>query len=261
MAMINDNIRNLNQYYDLNKTKFPKINRILYKIRFHKILYFLAGKKLKKLSDRCKSIEDYLNLLASFRYSIFNLTSQVLIWSMQRKSEITRFCKIIAKIRPKTVLEIGTANGGTLFLLAKFSAPKALILSIDLRGEKKSNREILYQSFAMNKQKIIYLERNSHKISTLLELKKRLKNKKVNLLFIDGDHSYEGVKKDFEMYAPLVKKNGIIAFHDIVKVSPDYAPDVEVNKFWNEIKENYEYKEFVENWNQEWGGIGVIKIK
>ena len=261
MAMINDNIRNLNQYYEINKTRFPKINRILYKIRFHKILYFLAGKKLKKLSGKCKSIEDYLNLLASFRYSVFNRTSQVLLWSMQRKSEIAKFCKIIVKIRPKTVLEIGTANGGTLFLLTRFSTPKALILSIDLRGEKKSHRGTLYHSFAMDKQKIIYLERNSHETSTLLELKKRLKNRQIDVLFIDGDHTYEGVKKDFEMYSPLVKKNGIIAFHDIVKVSPDFAPDVEVNKFWNEIKENYEYKELVEDWNQEWGGIGIIKIK
>ncbi|MFX1395061.1 MAG: class I SAM-dependent methyltransferase [Promethearchaeota archaeon] len=259
--MINDSIRNLNQYYDIDKTKFTKINRILNKIRFHKILYLLAGQKLKKLSSKCKSIEDYLNLLASFRFSIFNLTSQVLLWSMQRKSEITSFCKIIAKFRPKTVLEIGTANGGTLFLLARFSAPKALILSIDLRGEKKSNRGIFYNSFAIDKQKIVYLERSSHETSTLLELKKRLKNRKVNLLFIDGDHSYEGVKKDFEMYSPLVKKNGIIGFHDIVKVSPDRFPDVEVNKFWNEIKNSYEFIEIVEDWDQGWGGIGLINMK
>jgi hypothetical protein len=34
-------------------------------------------------------------------------------------------------------------------------------------------------------------------------------------LFIDGDHTYEGVRRDFEMYSPLVRKGGIIAFHDI----------------------------------------------
>ncbi|MFX1395124.1 MAG: hypothetical protein ACFFAH_16350, partial [Promethearchaeota archaeon] len=60
---------------------------------------------------------------------------------------------------------------------------------------------------------------------------------------------------------PLVKKNGIIAFHDIVKCSPEFAPNVEVHKFWNEIKEKYDYCELVEDWDQEWGGIGIIKIK
>jgi predicted O-methyltransferase YrrM len=43
-----------------------------------------------------------------------------------------------------------------------------------------------------------------------------LKDNKVDFLFIDADHSYEGVKKDFEMYSPLVRKGGIIAFHDII---------------------------------------------
>jgi hypothetical protein len=34
------------------------------------------------------------------------------------------------------------------------------------------------------------------------------------LLFIDGDHRYEGVRRDFEMYSPLVGAGGLIAFHD-----------------------------------------------
>lgn len=36
----------------------------------------------------------------------------------------------------------------------------------------------------------------------------------VNLLFIDGDHSYEGVKDDIEGWIPHVKTGGIVAFHD-----------------------------------------------
>ena len=36
----------------------------------------------------------------------------------------------------------------------------------------------------------------------------------IGFLFIDGDHRYEGVKKDFELYSPKVKVDGIIAFHD-----------------------------------------------
>lgn len=35
-----------------------------------------------------------------------------------------------------------------------------------------------------------------------------------DLLFIDADHTYEGVKADHERYAPLVASGGIVAFHD-----------------------------------------------
>jgi len=37
---------------------------------------------------------------------------------------------------------------------------------------------------------------------------------KIDFLFIDGDHSYEGVKKDFELYSTIVNDNGIIVIHD-----------------------------------------------
>ena len=37
---------------------------------------------------------------------------------------------------------------------------------------------------------------------------------KIDLLFIDGNHSYEGVKKDFELYSKILNDNGIIIIHD-----------------------------------------------
>jgi len=43
----------------------------------------------------------------------------------------------------------------------------------------------------------------------------------LNFLFIDGDHTYEGVRKNFEMYSPLVRRGGIVAFHDIVPRPPE----------------------------------------
>jgi len=36
----------------------------------------------------------------------------------------------------------------------------------------------------------------------------------IDFLFIDGDHSYEGVKKDWELWSPLVSVEGRIALHD-----------------------------------------------
>lgn len=37
---------------------------------------------------------------------------------------------------------------------------------------------------------------------------------KIDFLFIDGDHSYEGVKKDFELYSQIISENGVIVLHD-----------------------------------------------
>jgi len=37
---------------------------------------------------------------------------------------------------------------------------------------------------------------------------------KIDILFVDGDHTYDGVKKDFELYSTILSKNGIIIIHD-----------------------------------------------
>jgi len=60
---------------------------------------------------------------------------------------------------------------------------------------------------------------------------------------------------DFEMYGPLVKKGGIIAFHDIGK-----NEEGGVHILWNEIKNMHKsYKEFLYEKNYE-KGIGVIFV-
>jgi len=111
------------------------------------------------------------------------------------------------------------------------------------------------------------IQGDSHSIETLRKIEGILRNNRVDFLFIDGDHSYEGVKKDFEMYSPLVRKGGIIAFHDII---PDYYTKYgiktyswsgEVHKFWNEVKEKYEHLEIVKDRSQDGAGIGVLFVK
>ena len=101
------------------------------------------------------------------------------------------------------------------------------------------------------------IQGDSHKKGTLVSLLEYLNGDKIDLLFIDGDHTYEGVKKDYEMYSPLVGNNGIIAFHDIV---PHKQSNCEVEKFWNEIKHQNKYREIIENPDQTSMGIGILFV-
>jgi predicted O-methyltransferase YrrM len=114
----------------------------------------------------------------------------------------------------------------------------------------------IYRSFARGKQEIILIRGDSHDLHLPGEVKARLGNEKLDFLFIDGDHTYEGVKKDFEMYSPLVRGGGIVAFHDIVPSSSD--ANIGVPRFWNELKERYPYREIARSWSQGWAGIGII---
>jgi len=71
---------------------------------------------------------------------------------------------------------------------------------------------------------------------TLKKLKMMLAGRKIDLLFIDGDHSYEGVKADYEIYEPLV--HHLIVFHDIHGVTRR-CPGV--NPYWEEITTNIQH--------------------
>jgi predicted O-methyltransferase YrrM len=189
--------------------------------------------------------------------------SRNVIVPVQFKSELVSLLTFVKNYRPNTIMEIGTASGGTLFLLSRVASNEATILSIDLpRGGFGGGYGVwripLYKSFAGKKQNIYLIRKNSHDEQTLKKVRLILADTLIDLLFIDGDHTYKGVKKDFELYSQLVIKGGIIAFHDIVPHPPETV--CEVDKFWDEIKQKYEHIEFVEDWKQNKYGIGIIKI-
>jgi predicted O-methyltransferase YrrM len=215
--------------------------------------YFIY--KLKRETSKVSKLEDLVELAFNFKIDGLNIAP------LQIKEEILKLLEILEKIKPKTILEIGTAAGGTLFLFSQIASSNAIIISIDLPGGKFGGGYLIwkipiYQAFKKENQKFYLLRKDSHKEDTLEEFKKILNGKELDFLFIDGDHSYEGVKKDFEMYSSLVRKGGIIAFHDIVKHPPETGCEVE--KLWEEIKNNFNFKELIKDVNQNWAGIGVL---
>lgn len=184
-----------------------------------------------------------------------------LIMPLQVRSEILQLINIIQLKPPKYVLEIGTSNGGTLFLLSRAATEDACMISIDLPlgaygGGYPAWKRPFYQSFAQKDQTIRLIRADSHEPVTQEKVAAILQTNKIDLLFIDGDHTYGGVKKDFEMYEPFVKDGGMIVLHDIVPHRQEHGCGVD--KFWDEVKEKKEYQEFVENPDQRWAGLGLI---
>lgn len=59
---------------------------------------------------------------------------------------------------------------------------------------------------------------DSHHESTLLALKEKLNGRPINLLFIDSDHRYASILKDYAIYGPLA--SDIIAFHNTAIMNP-----------------------------------------
>lgn len=213
--------------------------------------------KMKSAVESLRGVKDAISFAYSFKCLSFSIKPY------QIESEITILLELMRELRPRVVLEIGTASGGTLFLLTRVAQPDAILISIDLPGGAFGGgysrlRVPMYKAFAKEGQRIYLIRANSHDLATLEKVRLILDDRKVDFLFIDGDHDYEGVKMDFEMYAPLVREKGIVAFHDIVPGSPDKVGGVP--RFWKEIKTSYESQEIVEDWKQGGYGIGLIFV-
>ncbi|AFY70948.1 hypothetical protein Pse7367_2693 [Thalassoporum mexicanum PCC 7367] len=198
--------------------------------------------------SQCQNWDDF------FKFSVQNFGPH------QIKQEITGFLEFASQSSPEYVCEIGTANGGTSFLLSQSLPSVKFMLSIDLLVKNKGK----LRYFVKPSRQITMIDGSSYAAPTVDKVKDILAGKQLDLLFIDGDHTYDGVKQDFLCYHQFVKPGGIIAFHDIM---PDYmtrygqntgrwAGDVPV--FWQRVKELYPHHEFVADYNQDGLGIGAI---
>jgi len=146
----------------------------------------------------------------------------------------------IFKINPKSYLEIGIGNGGS-WLTYSFLLRRSLKIS-----HAVDNLE--YAKFIRQKSDDFeyirnYLKKHIDNVEFYNSDSKLFLDSNDNMydvIFIDGDHTYEGVKSDFIKSIRHINKGGIVIFHDIISVgSPGVA------QFWNEFKFKYKYKEFI----------------
>jgi cephalosporin hydroxylase len=190
--------------------------------------------------------------------------ARALYGCFQHPGEIAAAIAFVHGVRPKTVLEIGTAWGGSLFCWAQAADPEAALISLDLpggvggRGHSPAFMQH-FQRFCFEGQTLLGLSGDSHEPSMLAETRKALSDRPVDFLFIDGDHSYAGVRADFESYSPLVAAGGVVMFHDTHSSgSPDIEQPNEVIAFWNEVKGDYRHQEFVGGPGGDAVGIGAL---
>lgn len=159
---------------------------------------------------------------------------------------------------PYNFLEIGFGYGGTFQLLSSIST--GVKVSVDCnRIDNEISRAVI------NEKNTFFVDGISYD-NTVFEKVKNISNE-YDLIFIDGNHSYESVKKDFEIYKCLKSNDGIIIFHDI---DPNHVhKDThagQVYKFWQEL--SYGIKTEIlckkgsgkiksDGYSQGFGGIGI----
>jgi predicted O-methyltransferase YrrM len=120
-----------------------------------------------------------------------------------------KFCK---KVADGNLLEIGRKYGGSTVLMSA-SLNRGHLYSLDIAMNSDVEKNV-----GSYKNKVTFITADSKEIEWKLPL---------DLVFIDGDHSYSGVKSDIKKYHKYVKDNGYIVFHDIIGKKKELYPLLE----------------------------------
>lgn len=163
---------------------------------------------------------------------------------------------IMAKAKPKIFVELGSYRG--VSYCAFCQATKLLqsetkcyavdtwkgdshagFLESDALTKLRSHHDPLYSEFST----LIQL--------TFDEALSSFENGSVDLLHIDGFHTYEAVNHDFETWLPKMSDKGIILFHDTAVLENDFG----VWKFWAEVSVKYPNFNFLHG-----NGLGVLAV-
>jgi predicted O-methyltransferase YrrM len=170
-----------------------------------------------------------------------------------RDSKVTRSMEthflstLIKAVGPETIFEIGTYNGFTTLHLAVNSQPSCRIFTLDLPENyderqasrfsyddllvvQLSNRTVLHRFYKGHplegKIKELFGDSSAYDYSPY--------EGKMDVVFIDGNHSFEFVKKDTENAFKMLSSQGIIVWHDF-----DYIIHKDVFRYLQGLGQNY----------------------
>lgn len=141
------------------------------------------------------------------------------------------------------IVEIGSAHGASSIVFAEAARQlKGNLICVDTYPENYYGQEgfgkVAREAFRKNvevpyEDVVSYIGENSEATAQLIG--------SAQVLFIDGDHSYEGVQKDCQLYLPLLRSGGYVGFHDYnnvafsgVKIAADdFTAEWPTESVWN----------------------------
>jgi hypothetical protein len=165
----------------------------------------------------------------------------------QYPNQFSKYLKYLTNKNINSYLEIGCRWGGTFIITSEFlklSNSDVKLFCCDLIPKSDVLTEY------SNHQEYVFIRTSSFKLD------KSMIPHNIDLILIDGDHTYNGVKNDFQVSKQFNPK--YVVFHDI---KSSVCPGVV--KFWNEIKQDYPHYEFIDQYdsvNGDFLGIGVIEL-
>jgi cephalosporin hydroxylase len=187
---------------------------------------------------------------------------------LQGNWEFSELLKIVGSHNPIRSMEIGSFYGGTLWhwinlTWSLVASVDMLVSETDPRRKEQEECRVKWKPWATAKGKTLETFLGDSSSPEAIAFMERYAP--YDFFFLDGNHTYGGVKADFENCLRLASKGAMIAMHDILPAP--YWTSIEVWKFWNELVEKgYVTQVLCSRNDQYFGqtrdtwGIGVVRL-
>jgi Methyltransferase domain len=164
-------------------------------------------------------------------------------------------CDLVAAARPALIVELGTYYGESYFGFCQAVEEQSLCCtcySIDTwRGDDQGghyDEEVYLDVDAYNRRH--YASFSNLRRMTFDEARGSFAEESIDILHIDGHHSYESVAHDFENWFSAVRPGGIVLLHDVSVQLPGFG----VWRLWEELSCKYQTYTFPNSF-----GLGVLR--
>ncbi len=114
----------------------------------------------------------------------------------------------------RTYLEVGTFDRGNLAYMANLMADDALLIGLDIQDEPI--RDGILRSKLRSGQSYKPVVGSSRSREAVAQVKSILNGRKLDAIFIDGDHTAYGAMCDYANFEDVIDDSGVILFHDSV---------------------------------------------
>jgi cephalosporin hydroxylase len=132
---------------------------------------------------------------------------------IQLPEDIVMIQEIICKVRPDIIVETGVAHGGSaVFFASLFEAfGHGRVISIDIEI-RPHNRKAVEEHFL--KERITLIEGSSIALDTVQQVRRLIKPEERVMVFLDSNHSKDHVRRELELYSPLVARGSYVVVAD-----------------------------------------------
>jgi glycosyltransferase involved in cell wall biosynthesis len=218
-----------------------------------------AIRTLHRLSEGKRTVLDWIQVSQSYSGPAPRFAR---LGPWNHAADLARLMNRLVEWKAQVVLDLGSREGGTLFLWTRVATDEARLIAAGLPGRVLPPERVpFFQAMARRRQTIRCLPGADDPEVLARQVQEACEGRLIDFMFMDGLRPYDQLKADFLRYRRQVRKDGLIAWDGLKSLLPAGPAEAGGQRLWEEMKPLYPHRaEYLEGLSTPRGGIAVVRV-